>query len=197
MKEDWGFSALIETEDHTILFDAGADGETLMGNLDKLHIDPLKIDTIFISHHHFDHVGGLATFLNANNDVKLFAPNSFRGVKNVRENIYIQESQELYPNIYTTGELDNIEQSLIVKTDKSLVIIAGCSHPGLDKIIETAEQYGKVYAIIGGFHDFRRIKSLEKVNILCPAHCTRFAEKIKKHYPEKYIQPGVGRTIEI
>lgn len=179
---DWGFSALVETSQHTILFDAGANGKILMGNIEKLHINPLKIDTIFISHHHFDHVGGLSSFLNSNNDVKLFSPNSFRGVKNVRENIYVKKRQELYSGIFSTGELDDIEQSLIIKTEKGLVILVGCSHPGLDKIIEAAEHYGNVYAIVGGFHNFRHLKSLEKSNTSVLLIAPDLQKKSKKIY---------------
>ncbi|MBN2278979.1 MAG: MBL fold metallo-hydrolase [Candidatus Marinimicrobia bacterium] len=197
LKTDWGFSAVIETEGHNILFDAGGNGKILMGNLSRLNINPLIIDTIFISHHHFDHVGGLSAFLNQQNNVRLFSPNSFRGVKNVRENVYITDSRELYPNIYTTGELDGIEQSLLIQTAKGMVIVVGCSHPGLDQIIKVAEQYGTLHAIIGGFHDFRRFQYLEKADILCPAHCTRYMEEIKMQYPEKYLEAGAGRVVHL
>lgn len=197
LESDWGFSALVETGGQTILFDTGANGRILMGNIEKLNINLLNINNIFISHHHYDHVGGLSEFLNEHNDVTLFSPESFRGVKNVKENIYIKEQQELYPNIYTTGQLDDIEQSLIVKTNKGVVVIVGCAHPGLDKIAKVAEEYGRVYAIIGGFHGFRRFIDLKKVDYFCPAHCSKFACKIKEKFPYKYIDAGVGRIIEI
>lgn len=196
LQADWGFSALVETSKHTILFDAGGNGRILMGNIEKLGIDIDSIDTVFISHHHFDHVGGLSEFLNENNDVKLFSPATFRGVKNVRENVYIKETQPLYEDIFTTGQLMDIEQSLIVKTEKGLVVIVGCSHPGLDKIKESAEIYGKVYAIVGGFHDYRRFKLLENVDYLCPAHCSKFADGVRELYPEKYLEAGAGKVLK-
>ncbi len=120
LKSDWGFSALIEFNNRKILFDTGGNGAILLKNMRKLNINPKSIDTIFISHNHFDHVGGLSEFLNKNNDVKLYAPSTFRGVKNVRELEYITNSKELSKNIYTTGELDNIEQSLILNTRKDI-----------------------------------------------------------------------------
>lgn len=197
LESDWGFAALIEAENHNILFDAGGNGRILLGNMEKLSIDPYIIDTIFISHHHFDHIGGLSEFLNVNNEVTLFSPESFRGVKNVRKNIYIDKSQQLYENIYTTGQLENIEQSLIIKSEKGLVIIVGCSHPGLDSIVEAAEKFGEVFAIIGGFHGYRKFKTLDRVKYFYPAHCTKYSQKIKDIFPDKFMETGVGRVIEI
>ncbi len=194
---DWGFSALVEANNHTILFDTGGNGKILMGNMKKLHINPLIIDTVFISHHHFDHVGGLSAFLNANNQVRLFSPSSFRGVKNVKENIYIEKPRELYENIFTTGELENIEQSLIVKTTKGLVVIVGCSHPGLDTIKKQAEYFGSVYAIIGGFHGFKKPDIFQDTTFIAPTHCTQYKSIYHKTYPEKILEAGVGKTIEL
>ncbi len=34
-------------------------------------------------------------------------------------------------NIFSTGELKGIEQALAVRTAKGIVVIAGCSHPGV------------------------------------------------------------------
>jgi len=66
LKPDWGFSCLVETPNRTILFDTGSNGSILLENMKKLDIDPLSIDEVFISHPHFDHVGGLSVFLNYN-----------------------------------------------------------------------------------------------------------------------------------
>ena len=49
---DWGFACLVETEGHTLLFDTGAKGTILLGNMEKLNIDPSIIDAVFISHNH-------------------------------------------------------------------------------------------------------------------------------------------------
>ena len=45
---DWGFSCLVEVDGRMILFDTGAKGDILLANMEKLSIDPLAIDTIFI-----------------------------------------------------------------------------------------------------------------------------------------------------
>src|SRR4030042_4178171 len=61
---EWGFSALIEYGDNTILFYAGTDGEILLDNISKLGIDSHTIDALVISHNHADHTGGIQSLLN-------------------------------------------------------------------------------------------------------------------------------------
>ncbi|MDX1642553.1 MAG: MBL fold metallo-hydrolase, partial [Balneolaceae bacterium] len=58
-----GVSYLVKTDSTTILFDLGHNPEEvspspLEHNMSQLGIDLDEIDTIFISHNHFDHVGG-------------------------------------------------------------------------------------------------------------------------------------------
>ncbi len=67
LRADWGFSCLVEIPPQggrKFLFDTGANGSILLSNMEKLNIDPRSIDEVFISHAHFDHVGGLSAFLN-------------------------------------------------------------------------------------------------------------------------------------
>ena len=196
IENDWGFSALIETEERKILFDTGANGAILLSNMKKLNIVPEEIEDIFISHSHFDHTGGLSAFLSVNNDVKIWTPPSFRGVRNVKEVIYVEKPLKLYNGIYSTGELEKIEQSMCIETKKGIVIITGCSHPSLSNILKTSSQFGKLYGIIGGMHD-NRPEPLADLQLICPAHCTQYKEEIKSLYPSKYMEGGVGRVIKI
>ncbi len=196
LKPDWGFSALVEIKEKKILFDTGANGKILLSNMQKLEINPKEIEDIFISHLHWDHTGGLSSFLQMNNQVRVWVPSYFPEAKNAREVIEVKNPRELYEGIYSTGELEGIEQSLCVDTEKGIVIIAGCSHPRMEHILQTASQFGKVYGIIGGLHGTRP-ESLEDLDLICPTHCTQYKSEIKSLYPEKYVEGGAGKIIEI
>lgn len=66
-----GLSLYIETSNHKILFDTGAD-KTFAFNADKLGVKLEDVDIAVISHGHYDHGGGLETFLNINSKAKIF-----------------------------------------------------------------------------------------------------------------------------
>jgi 7,8-dihydropterin-6-yl-methyl-4-(beta-D-ribofuranosyl)aminobenzene 5'-phosphate synthase len=196
LQADWGFSALIEAKGKRILFDTGGSGSILLSNMSKLEIIPTEIDEVFISHAHFDHIGGLSAFLDQNNEVKVWIPHSFRGVRNAKEIVSIKNSTTLYEGIHSTGELEEIEQSLCIETQKGMVIIAGCSHPRMEHIIRAASKFGKVYGIIGGLHG-NRPESLKDFDLICSTHCTQYRQEIKSIYPERYIEGGAGKVIDI
>ncbi|MFT5232643.1 MAG: 7,8-dihydropterin-6-yl-methyl-4-(beta-D-ribofuranosyl)aminobenzene 5'-phosphate synthase [Candidatus Krumholzibacteriia bacterium] len=58
---EWGYSALIEVDGKTILFDTGARPKTVLRNAEELGIDLSIVETVIVSHHHWDHTGGLVT----------------------------------------------------------------------------------------------------------------------------------------
>lgn len=197
LKSDWGFSALIEIENiPTILFDTGGSGKVLLSNMKQLNIDPKKVDEVFISHAHFDHTGGLSAFLSENNQVKVWSPPSFRGVKNAKKVVKIDKPLKLHENVYSTGELENIEQSLCVKTKKGIIVIAGCSHPNMNNILKTASQFGELYGIIGGLHGTKP-ESLKNLDFICATHCTKHKKEIQRLYPDQYVEGGAGKILEI
>jgi 7,8-dihydropterin-6-yl-methyl-4-(beta-D-ribofuranosyl)aminobenzene 5'-phosphate synthase len=197
LKSDWGFSCLIEAHNKTILFDTGSDGFLLLENMKKLKIQPSSINDVFISHAHFDHIGGLSAFLNENNQVNVYVPFSLRGVRNAKKVIHVDKPLELYKNFFSTGELENIEQSMAVKTDKGLVLVVGCSHPKMKNILESASQFGKIFAIIGGLHSFNEYELFKDIEVICPTHCTQHIAEIKALYPEKCIEGGAGKIINL
>ena len=202
LKSEWGFSCVIEKENSPkILFDTGANGSILLSNMEKLGIESISIDEIFISHNHFDHIGGLSSFLNIYNKVKVYVPASLRGVRTAKEVIYVDKPLKIHQDFFSTGELEGIEQSLVIKGEKGLVVIAGCSHPGVGNILKVASQLGNstshIHALVGGLHGFSEFNLIKDLDLICPVHCTRFKEKIKELYPEKYISGGAGKIIEI
>ena len=197
LKADFGFSCLVEAENTPkILFDTGTNGSILLSNMEKLGIDPSSIKEVFISHAHHDHVGGLPDFLNVNKTAKIYVPPSFTGPAE-REVITLKRPTKIHQNVFSTGELDNIEQSMAVKTQKGLAIIAGCSHPKMERILGAASQYGKVYAIIGGLHGFNNFDLFKDLKLICPTHCTKHKLKMKSLYPEKYVEDGAGKIIQL
>lgn len=66
-----GLSLYIETQHHKLLFDTGASA-LFAENAIKMHIDLSKIDLAFISHGHYDHGGGLKSFLDMNTNAKIY-----------------------------------------------------------------------------------------------------------------------------
>jgi len=66
-----GLSLYIETSKHKILFDTGASG-IFAENAEKMNVDLAQVDIAFISHGHYDHGGGLQTFLKLNSRANIY-----------------------------------------------------------------------------------------------------------------------------
>ena len=71
LESEHGLSIYIETTGHHILFDTGA-GCIFKRNAEKLGVDLATVDLLVISHGHYDHGGGLRTFLEVNSRAKIF-----------------------------------------------------------------------------------------------------------------------------
>ena len=71
LKAKHGLSLNIETIHHKILFDLGPDN-TLFENAQKKGVDLTQVDTVIISHGHFDHGGALKQFLQVNTSAKIY-----------------------------------------------------------------------------------------------------------------------------
>ena len=73
-----GLSLYIETEKHRILADTGASDLT-WDNAEKLGVDISSVDTVVISHGHYDHAGGLMGFARRNPDADIYMQRSAGG----------------------------------------------------------------------------------------------------------------------
>jgi len=197
LKADWGFACVIEAYGKRILFDTGANGMILLDNMQQLGIDPKTIREVFISHGHWDHTGGLAEFLKVNDEVKLYVPTSWTPPIGVKDVIKVDKPLQLHENIFSTGTVKGVEQSLVIKLDKGVAIVVGCSHSGVNNILGVASEFGKPSAIIGGLHGFNEFELIKELELICPTHCTQFKSRIKSLYPDKYVEGGVGKIIEL
>jgi len=194
---DHGFSCLIEAPDTPkILFDTGAKGSILLHNMKELKIDPGSIGVVVISHNHGDHFGGLQAITEANQDAELYLPPSFGGIS-AKKVTKIKEPLEIRHGIFTTGEIGGMEQSLAIKTDKGLVVITGCAHPGVGNILDATARFGKAYGIIGGLHEFHDFDRLNPLSLICPCHCTQHKSAIKRLFPDRCLDCGAGLVLEL
>ncbi len=66
-----GLSFYIETENHCLLLDTGA-SDAFITNAALKGIDLSKVDTVIISHGHYDHAGGLLSFAELNPSAKIY-----------------------------------------------------------------------------------------------------------------------------
>ncbi|MFW6124296.1 MAG: MBL fold metallo-hydrolase [Acidobacteriota bacterium] len=214
LKTSWGFSTVIKTPQEILLFDTGGDSDILIFNMEKMNIDLQSIDKVFISHIHKDHVGGLKGFLEKNPDVTVFIPSSFPdSIRNMitkqgAEFVNVSGPQKISDFAFSTGELSGPpqEQSLIINTKKGLIVVNGCSHPGIINIVKKAKEMfpqREICLVMGGFHHppmsvvqgFREL-SVKKA---APSHCTGdpVREAFRREYKEDFIEYGVGKIVEI
>jgi 7,8-dihydropterin-6-yl-methyl-4-(beta-D-ribofuranosyl)aminobenzene 5'-phosphate synthase len=219
LRADWGFAALVEYRGHTLLFDTGGNANFLMGNMERLEIDPMSIEAVVLSHSHGDHVGGLAGLLQTGARPPVYVPPSFRDdfkreVRRTSELVEVEPGQEILPGLHTTGELGAgqiPEQALVIQLEDGIVVMTGCAHPGIVEMVARAKELaeGPVRLVLGGFHlgdmgapqirpilaDFRRL-GVEQV---APTHCTgeRAIELFAASYGDRFVEAGTGRVIEV
>ncbi len=215
----WGFSCFVEGPEKTIIFDVGGEGSVLLRNMEKLKIDPKTVDVVVLSHIHYDHIGGLSDFLEKNNNVTVYMPKSLpRSVKNTvkkagAELVEVDKSVKICKDVYSTGELGSWikEESLVIKTAEGAIVVTGCAHPGVVKIVKRAKEIAKsdVYLMLGGFHlcwvNARQIKGIikgvkkEGVKKVAPCHCSGdLARKLfEDAYKDNFILAGVGKRVKV
>ena len=214
----WGFAALVEHREQTLLFDTGGDGRMLLANMEVLGIDPRSVDSVILSHAHGDHTGGLSALLATGARPTVYLPPSFSEsfkdeVSQTATVVEVTPGQSLAEGLFTTGEMGTgiPEQALVIRTDRGLVVVTGCAHPGIVQLTAQAKALfnDPVHLVLGGFHlgsksdaeisailsEFRRL-GVEKV---APCHCTgeRAISRFATEYGDDFIQAGVGRVVTI
>ena len=66
-----GLSLYIETEKHKLLLDTGQT-DAVVKNAAVLGIDLSEVDTVILSHGHYDHSGGIIPFSKINSHAKIY-----------------------------------------------------------------------------------------------------------------------------
>ncbi len=216
---DWGFSCFIQGPEDTILYDGGANGDILLNNAAALGIDLSSVKKMFLSHDHSDHVVGFTGALPRAPGVPVYVGALFS--RSVLQGIALYGGQavlvtgpvEVSSGLYSSGELASgigaYEQTLVIDTDSGLVVVVGCSHPGIVEILKRIKEgLGReLFAVFGGFHllDLTQpqveaiIQEFRNLGVRkCGAtHCTGEGpiQWISQAYGNDFLPMGVGRVL--
>lgn len=212
----WGVSALLETPGHTVLFDAGADGEILLENMRLLGKDPRTIEAVIISHAHGDHAGGLSALADLGIRPRLYLLSAFPAPMRAQasgsfEVVEASPGQEIVTGIRVTGQVGTTipEQAAMLETGEGIVVLTGCAHPGVGGMIERALELADqpVSAVLGGFHlagspaeEVQGVmEALQRMGVrrAGPTHCSgpQAMDLFRDAYGEDFIPMGAGRVL--
>jgi 7,8-dihydropterin-6-yl-methyl-4-(beta-D-ribofuranosyl)aminobenzene 5'-phosphate synthase len=170
-----GVSYLVQAGGARVLFDAGLSGgkarSALASNAQQLRVDLGGLDAVVISHLHADHVGGVQamrqhTFSLSREPleprgVPAYVPAQMRHPR--ADVIPVAGPRVIAPAIAVLPPLPRMlfwpgyirEQALVVNVrGYGLVLISGCGHPPIERILGITEQVLDVpiQAVIGGLH---------------------------------------------
>jgi 7,8-dihydropterin-6-yl-methyl-4-(beta-D-ribofuranosyl)aminobenzene 5'-phosphate synthase len=132
--------------------------------------------------------------------------------------IQVEKTREVVPGFFiislvsdAVGTKEMHEVSIAFRTPQGLVVIVGCSHPGIQNIVtEAARLDSRIYSVFGGFHllatsDAEVVKiaadlhDQRKIERIGPGHCAglpAFAV-LRDIYKDKYIYAGLGSVISL
>lgn len=132
--------------------------------------------------------------------------------------VWIKETTEIASDVWLVavvsdvpGTREMLELSLALRTPRGLVLIAGCSHPGIEKILAASRVIeGQVHCIFGGLHlvltkepEVQRIaialRDEWRVEQIAPGHCTGEPGflALSNSFGDKYVYAGLGDSIEL
>lgn len=173
---EWGFSTFIETQQGKFLFDVGH-SDIYWKNAQNLGIDLNVVDSIFLSHRHWDHVCGLRHHkfsspkkLLTHPDTVKHAPVEIRDIiRNDFEYHSISGVKEFADGCFFLGEIPLMvpwekglhegehlkdDSALAFKIKNGAIVLTGCSHSGISNICEYAKKVTgqSLHAVVGGFH---------------------------------------------
>ena len=130
----------------------------------------------------------------------------------------IDKNTEITPDIHLIalvsdkpGTLELRELSLAINTPEGQVVVVGCSHPGIDRIMAAASAINpRIRLIAGGFHlvvasdsDIEKavtaLRDHYRVEYIAPGHCTGEPAftALKKIFGDRYLYAGLGTTLSL
>lgn len=130
----------------------------------------------------------------------------------------IDKNTEIAPGIHLIalvsdkpGTLELRELSIAINAPEGMVIVVGCSHPGIDKIVEAAAKINpRIHFVAGGFHlvvskdeEIEKIvnalRDTFKVAYVAPGHCTGEPTftALKKAFGDHYLYAGLGTSFAL
>jgi len=130
----------------------------------------------------------------------------------------IDKTSEVAPGVWlialvseATGTKELKELSLAIDTPDGIVLVVGCSHPGIENIVQAASKINKkIHLIAGGFHLVvaqddviakvaTALHDTWQVENIAPGHCTgepTFAA-LRQAFGEHYFYAGVGTVLPV
>jgi 7,8-dihydropterin-6-yl-methyl-4-(beta-D-ribofuranosyl)aminobenzene 5'-phosphate synthase len=132
--------------------------------------------------------------------------------------IWVKETTEIAANVWLVAVVSDVpgtremrELSLALRTPRGLVLVAGCSHPGIENILAASRTIeDRVHVIFGGLHlvltkepEIRRIaRALRdewRVETVAPGHCTGEPGflALSEAFGDKYVYAGLGESLEL
>lgn len=221
MQKDWGFAAYIEFAGKRILFDAGNNADIFKQNSNSAKVDLSTVDFAVISHRHSDHTTGLNYLFEIHPNAPVYTPldhTNTNALSNSANFIRINKTTEIFPNIFIISttrdnpELSKLQElTLALKTSVGLILITGCSHPGILEIVATASKIdSRIINIFGGLHLLRTppkkisaiaaaLKNDYKVKQISPGHCTgeSATREFLRIFQNDYVYAGLGTVIDL
>jgi len=217
---EWGFSCVVAGLEKTILFDVGGSQCSIRANLQAVGIDLSSIDAMAFSHAHADHIGGFECLLPLPSAISVYVPSWFpsewkRGVEaQAASTIAVAGRTEICSHAVLTGPVYGAvtEEALCLRTSSGIVVITGCAHPGIVRMVQTAQSLfpGETIALVlGGFHlveqseaairaTAQRLLDLGVVKV-APTHCSGDLARavFRDVFGANYVEAGVGLVLTL
>ncbi len=210
--KDWGFSALVEHDGKRILFDTGNNPDIYVpsdgangfggGELPPAYFRPEP--SLSGRMRYFD--GAYPEHARAG---KLYDTGHF---------VLVDKLTEVAPGIFLVYTVSRIprtlelpELTLAIKGPHGLILVDGCSHSGIEEILQAARAVDPhTHIVFGGLHlvqtpvpDIDKLvdslKNKWKLDEIAPGHCTGEPAflRLQKAFGDDYLYAGAGTRLEI